>query len=277
MPVRVQVILLILLLAAAGRGEDKPHPLAGQINAALEQMDRAKATIGAWEDYQRLEDFGKADLKAAQAAMAEEAEAWRQLADACQRQDKPAMERLQAETQRLMKVGQRWAQRLDARSNQQAYVMDERGATWGAYLRSDALAPLARQWIAARRAACDAWGAYAEALVPDAPQDRLDALFDQAQRAVAEAQIMDMRWTWTNEVARFSADPAISSPELQARLTQYWQSRERFIVLRRQQLELEQQRREADRQQHQVMPQLQKAYEAAVKAKQEADRKAQAK
>lgn len=270
----IAVALGLVMSAGAEAQEQQRHPYAGQIEDAEQRADRTQAMAISWEDYQRWGDFVKADLELAKRAAMDESGAWRQVAEAYKRQDKEAIEQTLAKARELERATRLWAQRLEARSSQAQFAVHELNMYWNGLLRGDAMAEEASAAIEARRAVCDAWGEYAEALVPDTPQERLHELWDRIAAARVEYELAEWRFNWSNELYAFQQEPRAAGAELDAKFAEFWRLFDETVRVRREQAALEQRRRELERMKATLMPQIRQTYEGNIKAYQEAEQRA---
>lgn len=227
--------------------------------------DESASLIARMQEYA---DFVKDDLPHARTAYEAQAKAAEKIADLWEREDDKAAVAAQREYEKAVAISLVWQTRLwewrrrqaEAAPSEQAYRNE---LSW----TPQAVVPFLEDVIRCRKAAADAWGRLADATVPGADPNRLEALKDQAMAADARCEMALWKRTWASRREETWYDKTLASDALRAAFDQLDRLHERRLRLREAQIESDREARHADRQIQEMESQARRAYEAAKQAR----------
>lgn len=273
-PVFCIVCVLFLAVTIASAAPRDQAAIDRDANWAQEERDTA-ARLRDQEgslanDSFRYGAFVTADL--AQSKKAGEAAALlhEKIAAALIAGNEPEVQRLRKEATAAEKIKDLWHERISEWRKRQADAAPDE-AWFNELIRWH------REWLPelqayseARKAASEAWGRVAEAVVPGADKDALVALKEEAYTLDAEREIAEARFNWAYQREALWSDKKLNTEELRNTLVALQKAQEARLAFRRQEIERDRQARALDRAVHDADERFHKAYEHAQKEADEA-------
>jgi hypothetical protein len=127
--------------------------------------------------------------------------------------------------------------------------------------------PAFEKLVEAKKAVSEAWREVAEATVPGAKEETIEALKEKAFAAAAESEIALWQFSWANQLESVWSDKSVTRGDLEAPLAKLTEVQEELISLRRKQVEHERSVRQANAALGKAQQDLFKAFWAAREAK----------
>ena len=263
------ILALTFSLAAGALPAADRDPAIAARNAAWAQEERDTAArvrdydAGLATDSFRYGALAKEDLTHSKQAAEAEAQIHEKIAAAHDRGDEAEAQRLRKDADQASRVNAIWRERIsDWRSRQATAAPDEQWFQEQSRWYRGSLDEL-MAWSEARKAASEAWGRVAEAIVPGADLKAVAAVKEEAFTLDAEREIAEMRFTWAYQREQVLQDKKISSPEVTRRLEELKKMQDERVAFRRAEIDRTRRAREIDRALHLADQEFHKAYETA--------------
>jgi len=228
---------------------------------------------GVEDQASQLAEYGLKDLALAKAWLSDLAAEYEQTAKLFE-QGKPDAGRAKwGEVDSKGRERGRWRERMDARWRQRNLAPQEHNWTQLRNDLPDHVKPSFDQFVNARRAASEAWGKAAELTVPDVDKLVLQQAQFAARTAEVEAQILERRFNWTNQLRDLLINRDLT-PELIKRIAEIEKIQSELDDMQRQREALEQKMNALNDQREQLLGPTYQMLGEALQKKREAEQKA---
>jgi len=218
-----------------------------------------------------LSDFTKDDWPGLKDATEVQARLCEQAADAFEREDNSAAERLKNQIDKAGDAAEVWRYRIgEIRKRQAEATPSEVGCVTDFHWLRPGTIEAYWTFVRARRAAAEAWRDLAEATVPGADAARLNELWDKGYAVDIHREIAEWRYNFASRRSEIWSDSRVSSEELTARFQAYEQIIEARVKLRLGDIERDRQMRELNRQSRHEDRESHKAFDRAREARERA-------
>jgi hypothetical protein len=277
------ILSSLSLLSAIATAAPRTEAIAAR-DAQWAQEERDTATrirdynAGLATDSFRYGNFVKDDLVHSKEAAEAEAVIHEKIAAAHDRGDDAEAAALRKPCDEAARINNIWRERIaDWRSRQATAAPDEQWFQEQSRWYHGAMNELAA-WAEARKAAAEAWGRVAEAVLPGADPNTLVTLKEQAYALDAEREIAEMRFTWAYQREQALGEKRVITPEVTRRLDELKKAQDERIAFRRAEVERSRQSRQLERSLQLADQEFRKAYdtaqrEALERARERASRK----
>lgn len=270
-------IVAVAMLGAVWWAWGADGPQKGRY-AQQAKEDRARATNlrNSFEELaascSRYGGFMKDDLVLAKPAWEKAAALLEKAAEAFDRDDENEGWRLRKEHDQQERAIEVWRQRLwEWRRRQAESAPEEKWFRDESRWLAAGARPELMEWVRARRALSQAWGALAEATTPGADEEMIRQLKEKAFAAEGESEIARLRFDWARGREQIWSDKKVSSEQLTRKLEALRAAQEERIRLRRADIERDRQMREVERRIAAAEKEFREAFEAAREARNKAE------